>query len=85
MLGELLATHLPRARTRPLQATYLPWVDLRAYGRDDPAEDALAHGVRVAAGQSYQPGLAGHVRLNIATDETRLRLTVERLAAALAG
>ncbi len=85
LLGELLATHLPRARTRPLQATYLPWVDLRAYGRDDPAEDALAHGVRVAAGQSYQPGLTGHVRLNIATDETRLRLTVERLAAALRG
>lgn len=83
VLGELLATHLPKARMRPLQATYLPWLDLRGYGHDDPATLGLAHGVRVAPGQHYQPGLAGHVRLNIATDADRLERTVTRLATGL--
>lgn len=84
LLGELLATHLPDARMRPLEATYLPWLDLRAYGHDDPAALGLAHGVRVAPGGDYHPGLPGHVRLNIATDADRLERTVNRLAAALA-
>ena len=83
LLGELLATHLPDARTRPLQASYLAWLDLRAYGHDDPAQAGLAHGVRVSAGQDYQPGLAGHVRVNLATSAARLEQVVERLAAAV--
>jgi cystathionine beta-lyase len=83
LLVDLLAAHLPEARMRPLAATYLPWLDLRAYGHDDPAARGLEHGVRVGPGQHYQPGLGGHVRLNIATDAARLEQTVERLAAAL--
>ena len=85
LLGELLATHLPRARMRPLEATYLAWLDLRAYGHEDPAAVGLARGrVRTAPGHDYQPGLTGHVRLNIATSVTRLEDIVHRLAAALA-
>ena len=84
LLAELLATHLPRARQRPLAATYLAWLDLRAYGHDDPAAAALAHGVRLAPGGDYHPGLPGHVRLNLATSPGRLAQVVERLAAALA-
>jgi len=83
LLGKLLAEHLPRARMRPLEATYLPWLDLRAYDREDPALDALAYGVRLAPGGDYQPGLPGHVRLNTATSAERLTAMVERLAAAL--
>lgn len=84
LLEDLLAEHLPRARTRRLEATYLPWLDLRAYGHDDPAAVAVAHGVAPAAGQAYQPGLVGHVRLNVATSPARLTAMVERLAAAVA-
>jgi cystathionine beta-lyase len=83
LLGELVAQQLPLARMRPLEATYLAWLDLRAYGVDDPAARALGHGVRVAPGQDYQPGLAGHLRLNIATSPDRLRQLVERLGAAV--
>ncbi|TIC82857.1 aminotransferase class I/II-fold pyridoxal phosphate-dependent enzyme [Nocardioides sp. GY 10127] len=83
LLGDLLAEHLPLARTRVLEATYLAWVDLRAYGVEDPAAAGLAHGVKVSPGHDYHPGLAGHVRINLATDARRLRLVVERLAAAL--
>nr|WP_246298554.1 aminotransferase class I/II-fold pyridoxal phosphate-dependent enzyme [Nocardioides panaciterrulae] len=85
LLAELVASHLPDARTRPLEATYLAWLDLRAYGSDDPAAAALAHGVKVAPGSDYQPGLPGHVRVNIATSPDRLEAVVTRLAKALAG
>lgn len=84
LLGELLAAHLPYARQRPLAATYLAWLDLRTYGHDDPARAALAHGVRLAPGGDYHPGLPGHARLNVATSPQRLTRAVERLAAALA-
>ena len=84
LLRDLLAEHLPEARMRPLEATYLAWLDLRAYGHDDPAEAILRGGVRVSPGQAYWPGLAGHVRLNIATSPDRLTEIVRRIAAALA-
>lgn len=82
-LADLVATHLPQARMRPLEATYLVWLDLRAYGVADPAGAALEHGVRLAPGHDYQPGLEGHVRLNMATSADRLAEIVRRLGAAL--
>ncbi len=84
LLAELLATHLPQARMRPLEATYLVWIDLRAYGQADPAAVALSQGrVRVAPGHDYQPGLEGHIRLNIATSQERLTQIIHRLANSL--
>ncbi|HEX2578254.1 MAG TPA: aminotransferase class I/II-fold pyridoxal phosphate-dependent enzyme, partial [Aquihabitans sp.] len=83
LLRDLLAEHLPEARMRPLEATYLAWLDLRAYGHPDPAEVILRGGVRVSPGRSYWPGLDGHVRLNIATSPERLTEIVRRMAAAL--
>ncbi|WP_435747952.1 MalY/PatB family protein [Nocardioides sp. SYSU DS0663] len=84
LLTDLLAEHLPEARMRPLEATYLAWLDLRAYGHADPAAVALERGrVRVAAGHDYHPGLPGHVRLNIATSPERLTEVVRRLARGL--
>ncbi|MFC4786012.1 aminotransferase class I/II-fold pyridoxal phosphate-dependent enzyme [Nocardioides sp. MAHUQ-72] len=83
LLGDLLAVHLPDARTRPLEATYLAWLDLRGYGHADPAAVALEQGVRVAPGADYQPGLAGHARVNVATSADRLEQVVLRLAKAM--
>lgn len=85
LLAELLAEHLPQARMRPLEATYLAWLDLRAYGHADAAARCLEHGrVRVSEGSDYHPGLRGHVRLNIATSPERLTEIVRRMARALA-
>jgi cystathionine beta-lyase len=84
LLAELLAAHLPAARMRPLEATYLAWIDLRAYGHDEPAQVARKRGrVLVSAGQEFQPGLPGHIRLNIATSSERLTEIVRRLRRAL--
>jgi cystathionine beta-lyase len=84
LLTELLAAHLPEARMRRPEATYLAWLDLRAYGHDDPAAVALERGrVRLSPGHDYHPGLTGHVRLNFATSASRLEQIVHRLASAL--
>ncbi len=85
LLADLLAEHLPLARMRPLEATYLAWLDLRAYGHRDPAARCADAGVLLSAGHDYQPGLDGHVRLNIATSPQRLTEIVRRMASALAG
>ena len=83
LLGELLASHLPEVRMRPLEATYLAWLDASAYGHDDAAAVALERGrVKVSPGESYAPGSTGQVRLNIATSPDRLVEIVERLAKA---
>ena len=45
---------------RPLEATYLAWIDLRAYGHATRPPSRSARGrVRVAPGHDYQPGLDG--------------------------
>lgn len=85
LLATLLAEHLPQARMRTLEATYLAWLDLRAYGHHDPAAVCLDRGrVRLAPGHDYHPGSTGHVRLNIATSPERLTEIVHRMATALA-
>ncbi len=84
LLGDLLAEHLPEARIRPPAATYLAWLDLRAYGHPDPAAVGLEKGrVRLSPGHAYQPGLDGHARLNLATSPERLTEIIRRLAGAL--
>lgn len=84
LLGGLLAEQLPQVRARPLEATYLAWLDVRRSGQADPTLSALEHGVRLAPGHDYHPGLDGHVRLNLATSPERLREVVRRLALAWA-
>jgi cysteine-S-conjugate beta-lyase len=85
LLAQLLAAHVPDVRMRPLEATYLAWLDASAYGHDDPAAVALERGrVKVSSGRSFAPGTTGHVRLNIATSPDRLTEIVQRLARAWA-
>lgn len=85
LLAELLAEHLPVVRMRPLEATYLAWLDARGTGHDDPAAVALERErVMVSGGHFYAPGLPGHLRLNIATSPERLTEAVRRLGRALA-
>lgn len=84
LLRDLLTEHLPAARMRPQEATYLAWLDLRGLGHDEPHQVALDKGrVWVQDGRMFQPDLAGHVRLNFATSPERLTEIVHRLATAL--
>ncbi len=81
---ELLAAELPQARMRPVEGTYLAWIDLRAIGHRKPARVCLERGlVRVSPGHEFHPGAPGHVRLNFATSPKRFTEIVHRMAAAL--
>jgi cystathionine beta-lyase len=82
LLAELLAEQLPLARYVPPQASYLGWIDLRAYDLgDDPAAVILERGrVALSSGPSYGAGGAGFVRLNFATSPAILREIVGRIA-----
>ena len=86
LFDELVRRDLPLARRRPLEATYLAWLDLRDYGLGDPARAALERGrVLVNEGRSFGPGGEGHVRVNLATSSERLERIVRQLGHALTG
>jgi cystathionine beta-lyase len=85
LLATLLAERLPGAVYRPPDATYLAWLDLRAFGLgDDPAEALLARGrVALAPGPPFGADGNGYARLNFATSAGRLAEGVGRMATAL--
>ncbi len=81
--ATLVAQLLPAARMRPIEATYLAWVDLRAYGAGNPSHAALQRGrLLLNDGATFGPGGDGHVRVNLATSPARVEQIVHRLAAA---
>jgi cysteine-S-conjugate beta-lyase len=83
LLGDLLETHLPEARYRLPESTYLAWIDCRDLGLgDDPAAAFLEQGrVALTGGTGFGDGGAGHVRLNLATSPAIIEEAVTRMAA----
>jgi cysteine-S-conjugate beta-lyase len=78
-LPALLDEHLPGASARPLESTYLAWIDCRALGLgDEPAETFRARGVEVSPGSQFSPlgHGAGHIRLNLATSPAIIAATL---------
>ena len=76
---------IPGVRVRPLQATYLEWVDFTGTGMDEAELRARIEGrARIAAnhGSSFGVGGAGCMRFNIATPRARVAEAVERLRGA---
>ncbi|HLU32059.1 MAG TPA: aminotransferase class I/II-fold pyridoxal phosphate-dependent enzyme [Acidimicrobiia bacterium] len=84
LLDELSARHLPRVVYRSPEATYLAWLDFRAYGIDDPAAFFLDEArVAVSAGRPFGRGGHGHARLNFATSSAILKTILERMGSAV--
>ncbi len=81
LLTELLAAELPDAGYRPPDASYLAWLDLRAYALgEDPAAVLLERGrVAVNAGPTFGAGGEGFVRVNIGTSPVIVREIVARI------
>lgn len=85
-LGELLAERLPGARWIPPEATFLAWLDLRAYDvGDDPAAVVRPHGVDLSRGTVFGEEGRGHARLNFGCSAETLEVMVDRIAGALEG
>jgi cystathionine beta-lyase len=83
LLADLLATHLPEAKYRMPESTYLAWIDCRALGLgDDPAAVFLEKSrVALNSGLTFGELGAGHVRLNLATSPEILTEAVTRMGA----
>ena len=83
-LCDFAAQHLPQWQVRPLEGTYLPWVDITATGmKAQQYADLLMEkaGVRVNPGTMYgaQSG-EGYIRLNIACRRSLLMEALQRIA-----
>ncbi|WP_053386191.1 MalY/PatB family protein [Leucobacter japonicus] len=83
--ARLAAEHLPLARLVPAQATYLGWLDLRAYEVRESLQRLLLRDANVAATDGRHCGrdFRGFLRLNFATPGAILDDTFARIAAAL--
>lgn len=82
---RLVATQIadiPGLELRPLQATYLAWIDVSALGLHDARTWFEEHGVGLSAGEQF--GQAGYVRLNFACPRAMLAEGLERIKKAVA-
>jgi cystathionine beta-lyase len=85
LLTTLLAQYLPGATYRPVEATYLAWVDCRALGLgDDPAAVFLEKGrVAFSSGPVFGAGGDGFIRVNLATSPEILTEAIRRAGSCL--
>ncbi len=84
-LDEWLRENMPRVRFRIPEATYLAWLDLRAYGLSDRAlnEKVSAAGLFIQFGDSFIRDGEGFARINLACPRALLAEALRRLKAAL--
>jgi cysteine-S-conjugate beta-lyase len=80
-LASRLSDELPKVASALPEATYLAWLDFRAYGLgDDPARWLLEHArVALSAGPDFGPHGTGFARLNFATSREILDEIVDRI------
>jgi cystathionine beta-lyase len=80
-----VAAELPAAGFSVPEATYLAWIDLRAYSLGDDPAKVLLEDARVAlsAGRDFGENGAGFVRLNFATTRPILDEILDRIVARL--
>ena len=83
-LYRFVAEKMPTIRLRPMEATYLAWLDCRDLGVDDPAGLFEKAGVGLSDGRHFGPGGEGFVRLNFGCPRSRLMEALRRMEAALA-
>lgn len=83
---EYLAEHLPKAKFRISEATYLAWVDLNAYFEPDehlPLFFAYKAGVLLEGGNMFVQKSDGFIRLNLACPKATLAEGLKRICEAV--
>ena len=77
--------HLPKAVLTPMEATYLGWLDLRAYGFNDEQlhERTIAAGVMFTGGKFFGDNGDGFLRVNIGCPRRYITEGILRLKKAL--
>ena len=85
-VGEYLAEHLPRAKYRISEATYLAWVDLSGYFEPDehlPKFFAYKAGALLEGGNMFVQNSEGFIRLNLACPKATLAEGLRRICEAV--
>ncbi len=85
LLRQWLAQYAPKARLSPIEATYLAWADLRAYGMtcQQLSEKCRARGVAFTPGTFFGDEGEGFMRINFACPRAQLLEGIQRLGRAL--
>ena len=84
-LAKLVAEYLPKAVLTPIEATYLGWLDLRAYGfsEEELQKRTLAAGVMFTGGKFFGDNGEGFLRINFGCPRGNITEGIHRLAMAL--
>ncbi|MGN1369423.1 MAG: MalY/PatB family protein [Aristaeellaceae bacterium] len=84
-LAALVAEHLPKAVLTPMEATYLGWLDLRAYGfhEEELMQRTIAAGVQFTGGKFFGDNGDGFLRINIGCPRRYITEGILRLKKAL--
>ncbi len=85
LLSDWIARYLPKAKMSPIEATYLAWLDLRAYGLtcEEMARKCRKAKVALTSGTFFGEEGEGFMRVNFACPRTQLEEGIRRLSAAL--
>lgn len=83
ILKEMLNDNLPKAVISPLEGTYLMWINLSAYMKDEPIGETAVKVCKIAGdygswfgGEAYN----GYLRINLATSEENIHEIGRRLS-----
>ena len=85
-MEKCTAEYLPKAVLTPMEATYLAWLDLRAYGlsTEEIQKRCEKTGVVFTGGTFFSETLGdGFVRVNLGCPRRMIREGLKRLQAAL--
>lgn len=88
LLQKEIAVRLPKAIMSPMEATYLAWIDLRAYGLTtaEMMKRTYEQGVAFTSGQFFDKALGeGFLRINFACPHSQTLEAVKRLEKAIKG
>ena len=84
-VAETMAQYAPKAKISPIEATYLAWADMRAYGLTCAQlnERCKAAGVAFTMGTFFGPEGESFLRINFACPRAQLIEGIKRLGKAL--
>ena len=80
-LYEFVSRELPQIGMRPMEATYLAWMDVSKLGLDNPTAYFESHGVGLSEGTFF--GAPDHVRFNFGCSQSLMIEGLERMKKAV--
>jgi len=78
LVRDFISAEIPEIILRPMEATYLAWLDVRDLELKNPARYFEDAGVGLSDGTPF--GGPGHLRLNFGCPRSRLQEALERMA-----